>query len=145
MRKGRCLGHKGIFNKVYVAIFVCFCTRAVHLEILTDLTSDALIATSKRFFARRDICTTIFSDHAANFVDANSKLKKFYQLCKKLPGNLASYLVSQSTSWKFLPPRSPNFGGLWEAGVKSFKHHLTRTAGNLKLTIEKFLTVVNQI
>ncbi|GBM67992.1 hypothetical protein AVEN_218847-1 [Araneus ventricosus] len=76
---------KGIFNKVYVAIFVCFSTRAVHLEILTDLTSDALIATLKRFFARRGICTTIFSDNATNFVDANSKLRKFYQLFKKLP------------------------------------------------------------
>ncbi|GBN00176.1 hypothetical protein AVEN_206044-1 [Araneus ventricosus] len=136
---------KGIFNKVYVAIFVCFSTRAVHLEILTDLTSDALIATLKSFFARRGICTTIFSDNATNFVGANSELTKFYQLFKKLPDNLASYLVSQSISWKFLPPRSPNFGGLWEAGVKSFKHHLKRTVGNLKLTIEEFLTVVNQI
>ncbi|GBO39702.1 hypothetical protein AVEN_123231-1 [Araneus ventricosus] len=136
---------KGIFNKVYVAIFVCFSTRAVHLEILTDLTSDALIATLKRFFARRGICTTIFSDNATNFVGANSELRKFYQLFKKLPDNLASYLVSQSISWKFLPPRYPNFGGLWEAGVKSFKHHLKRTVGNLKLTIEEFLTVVNQI
>ncbi|GBN45406.1 hypothetical protein AVEN_185238-1 [Araneus ventricosus] len=111
---------KGIFNKVYVAIFVCFSTRAVHLEILTDLTSDALIATLKRFFARRGICTTIFSDNATNFVGAISELRKFYQLFKKLPDNLASYLVSQSISWKFLTPRSPNFGGLWEAGVKSF-------------------------
>ncbi|GBL67723.1 hypothetical protein AVEN_12094-1 [Araneus ventricosus] len=140
---------KGIFNKVYVAIFVCFSTRAVHLEILTDLTSDALIATLKRFFARffarRGICTTIFSDNATNFVGANSELRKFYQLFRNLPDNLALYLVSQSISWKFLPPRSPNFGGLWEVGAKSFKHHLKRTVGNLKLTTEEFLTVLNQI
>ncbi|GBL96407.1 hypothetical protein AVEN_43722-1 [Araneus ventricosus] len=136
---------KVIFNKVYVAIFVCFSTRAVDLEILTDLTSDALIPTLKRFFARYGICTTIFSDNATNFVGANSELRKFYQLFKKLPDNLASYLVSQSISWKLLPPRSPNFGGLWEAGVKSFKHHLKRIVGKLKLTIKEFLTVVNQV
>ncbi|GFX14484.1 uncharacterized protein TNCV_1616671 [Trichonephila clavipes] len=40
---------------------------------------------------------------------------------------------------------SPNFGGLWEAGVKSFKYRLKRTIGNFNLTIEEFLTVVNQV
>ncbi|GBM54967.1 hypothetical protein AVEN_33523-1 [Araneus ventricosus] len=113
--------------------------------MLTDLTSDALIPTLKRFFARRGICTTIFSENATTVVGANSELRKFYQQFKKQPDNLASYLVSQSISWKFLPPRSPNFSGLWEAGVKSFKHHLKRTVRNLKLSTEEFLTEVNQV
>ena len=44
-----------------------------------------------------------------------------------------------------MPPKSPNFGGLWEAGVKSFKFHLKRVVGNAKLTFEELLTVANQI
>ncbi|GFX91396.1 integrase catalytic domain-containing protein [Trichonephila clavipes] len=42
-------------------------------------------------------------------------------------------------------PRSPNFGGLWESGVKSFKTHLKRVAGNSNLTLEEFITLLTEI
>ncbi|GFT22683.1 integrase catalytic domain-containing protein [Trichonephila clavipes] len=58
---------------------------------------------------------------------------------------LASYMASEGIDWKFLPPRVPNFGGLWEAGVKSFKFYLKRVVGNIRLTYEEFLTVIIQI
>ncbi|GFY20108.1 integrase catalytic domain-containing protein [Trichonephila clavipes] len=44
-----------------------------------------------------------------------------------------------------MPPRAPNFGVLWEAGVKSFKFYLKRAVGNLKMTLEEFLTIITQI
>ncbi|GFW37086.1 integrase catalytic domain-containing protein [Trichonephila clavipes] len=47
--------------------------------------------------------------------------------------------------WNFILPRSPNFGGLWESGVKSFKTHLKRVAGNSKLTLEEFITLLAEI
>ncbi|GFX98177.1 integrase catalytic domain-containing protein [Trichonephila clavipes] len=58
---------------------------------------------------------------------------------------LASYMASEGIDWKFLPPRAPNFGGLWEADVKSFKFYLKRVVGNIRLTYEEFLTVIIQI
>ncbi|CAG7823797.1 unnamed protein product, partial [Allacma fusca] len=39
----------------------------------------------------------------------------------------------------------PHFGGLWEAGVKSTKHHLKRVVGNTVLTYEEFSTLLIQI
>ncbi|GBM78654.1 hypothetical protein AVEN_267694-1, partial [Araneus ventricosus] len=53
--------------------------------------------------------------------------------------------VRESINWKFIPPRSPNFGGLWESGVKSFKYHLKRAVGSVKLTFEEFLTLTAEI
>ncbi|GFU66729.1 integrase catalytic domain-containing protein [Trichonephila clavipes] len=44
-----------------------------------------------------------------------------------------------------MPPRAPNFDGLWETGVKSFKFYLKRAVGNLKMTLEDFLTIITQI
>ncbi|GBM40388.1 hypothetical protein AVEN_270750-1 [Araneus ventricosus] len=66
-------------------------------------------------------------------------------MVKTPDGVLSGYLSSEGIDWKFLPPRAPNFGGLWEAGVKSFKHHLKRVVGNSKLTFEEFLIVTTQI
>ncbi|GFX84338.1 integrase catalytic domain-containing protein [Trichonephila clavipes] len=93
---------------------------AVHLDIVTDLTSNAFIATLKRFIFRRGKCAKLYSDNATNFVGANIELKKMFNLVCKPDEALASYMASEGIDWKFLPPRAPNFGGLWEAGVKSF-------------------------
>ncbi|GBM12575.1 hypothetical protein AVEN_78349-1 [Araneus ventricosus] len=136
---------KGTLHKVYVAIFVCMSTKAVHIEMVTDLTSEAFISTLKRFFARRGKCSTLFSDNATNFVGAQAELKKLHNLINYPDDNLSNFLASDAIKWKFIPPVSPNFGGLWEAGVKSFKHHFRRAIGNANLTYEEFNTVIVEI
>jgi len=120
-------------------------TKAIHLELITDLTSEAFIAALKRFCSRRGKCSKLFSDNATNFVGACAELKKLQRLAIDQKEPMAQYLAKENIEWKFLPPRAPNFGGLWEAGVKSFKYHFKRVVGNDKLTYEQFLTVVIQI
>lgn len=51
----------------------------------------------------------------------------------------------EKIKWSFNPPSAPHFGGLWEAGVKSFKTHLKRVVGDQILSIEEFSTVLAQI
>ncbi|GFX70749.1 uncharacterized protein TNCV_1032771 [Trichonephila clavipes] len=57
----------------------------------------------------------------------------------------AKYFVTENIDWKFIPPKFPHFGGLWEAGVKSVKHHLKRAIGNLHFTFEEFETIMIQV
>ena len=66
--------------KVYVSIFVCLSTKAVHLELVSDLTTEAFIACLKRFFARRGISKNIYSDNATNFVGASRELSELHKL-----------------------------------------------------------------
>ncbi|XP_035214359.1 uncharacterized protein LOC118188110 [Stegodyphus dumicola] len=133
---------KGKLNKVYVCIFVCLSTKAIHLDFVSDLTSDAFIACLKRFFSRRrGKCAKLFSDNAKNYVGASIELRKLHKLVKHPDETLTKYLLSENIEWRFIPPKSPNFGGLWEAGVKSFKFHLKRIIGNAHLFLEEFLTV----
>ncbi|XP_055950871.1 uncharacterized protein LOC129984956 [Argiope bruennichi] len=136
---------KGTYHNVYVCLFVCLVTKAVHLEMVTDLTSDAFIACLKRFVARRGLCSKLFSDNGTNFIGANKELSKLYNLVVKPDDSLASYLSTEGIDWNFIPPRAPNFGGLWESGVKAFKYHFKRILGNSKLSYEEFLTVITQI
>ncbi|GFT25611.1 uncharacterized protein TNCV_1965301 [Trichonephila clavipes] len=53
------------------------------------------------------------------FKRANAELKRLYKLVINPDPELAVFLVDENINWKFLPPRAPNFDGLWEAGVKS--------------------------
>ncbi|GFW30368.1 integrase catalytic domain-containing protein [Trichonephila clavipes] len=76
---------------------------------------------------------------------ANAELKRLYKLVINPDPELAGFLVDENINWKFLPPIAPNFGGLWEAGVKSFKFHFKREAGNSRFTYEEFLTIMTQI
>ncbi|XP_076223949.1 uncharacterized protein LOC143174539 [Nomia melanderi] len=130
--------------KVYVAVFVCFATKAVHLEVVSDMTTEAFIAALKRFISRRGICRNIYSDNGTNFVGANNELTRLYQ---DLQGDdvLRHFLTDKEMSWHFIPSISPNFGGLWEAAVKSFKHHLRRVMGDNLYTFEHFNTIVIEI
>ncbi|KMQ88602.1 hypothetical protein RF55_11884 [Lasius niger] len=54
-------------------------------------------------------------------------------------------MAEQGIDWSFIPAYSPHFGGLWEAGIKSVKHHLKRVAANALLTFEEFYTLLVQI
>ncbi|GFX54732.1 integrase catalytic domain-containing protein [Trichonephila clavipes] len=114
-------------------------------KAVTDLTTEAFIAALKRLCARRGRISTLMPDNATNFKGAAAELNRFIKLICNKNETLANYFASEAIQWKFIPPRSPNSGGLWEAGVKSFKHHLNRTLVNSKITFEEFETIIIQI
>lgn len=60
-----------ITTKVYIAVFVCFCTKACHFELVHDLTTGAFIAAFRRFVARRGLPSVVFSDNATNFASSD--------------------------------------------------------------------------
>ncbi|XP_071874181.1 uncharacterized protein [Bombus fervidus] len=133
--------------KVYVAIFICLATRAVHIELVSDLTTDAFIAALRRLISRRGHCATILSDNGTNFVGANRELKDLQALFQstKHKEEIQKFLTDRKIQWRFNPLNSPHFGGLWEAAVKSFKRHLIRVVGTDVLTYEHFNTLVIEI
>ncbi|XP_043494166.1 uncharacterized protein LOC122519065 [Polistes fuscatus] len=141
MSKGR--GNRS--SKGYIALFVCFATRAIHLELVSDLTSESFIAAYRRFVGRRGICQTLYSDNATNFQGADKELRVMFNRASKFYQKVASLLANDGTNWKFIPPSAPHYGGLWEAGVKSVKHHLRRVIGEHTLTFEELSTVLVEI
>ena len=56
-----------------------------------------------------------------------------------------SFVSSRGIEWKYIPERSPNFGGLWESTVKSMKTYFRKVTANVKLTYEEASTVLIQI
>jgi len=133
--------------KAYFCEFVCMATKAVHIEAVSDLTTEAFIAALRRFISRRGLCKTIYSDCGSNFKGANVVLdEEIREAFINATRSIQEYCaVNFGITWKFNPPGSPHFGGLWEAGVKSVKHHLVRTVGTQKITFEEFSTLLAQI
>ncbi|KAF0724709.1 Uncharacterized protein FWK35_00038057, partial [Aphis craccivora] len=127
--------------KVYVAVFVCMAVKAVHLEVVLDLTTDAFLAALDRFVARRGLPHEIFSDCGTNFVGASKQLR---QLVNN-PDNYHRISSHFSCTWIFNPPSAPHFGGLWEAAVRSFKTLLTRVMGTHNPSPEELSTILCRI
>ena len=138
---------KPVLVKAYLAIFICFCTRAVHLDVVSDLTTEAFLAALKRFISRRGLPQHIHSDNGSNFVGAKHDLIEFYRhlSSRETQNAVHSFLLTQKIAWHTIPERAPHFGGLWEAAVKSAKHHLKRVVGQQTLTFEEFTTIASQV
>lgn len=128
-------------TKVYIALFICMATKAVHIDIVSDLTASAFLAAFDRFVARRGIPDSVFSDNGTNYVGAARQLKLLFQ--NEGTQNLIS--TRFPCKWHFNPPAAPHFGGLWEAAIKSVKFHLKRVIGTQLLTYEEFQTLTTRV
>ncbi|XP_076394279.1 uncharacterized protein LOC143265522 [Megachile rotundata] len=133
--------------KAYLCLFVCFSTKAVHLELATDMTTESFLNCLRRFIARRGLCHTIYSDNGTNFVGARNELLDLNKLLKdkKFHDRVETFLSNNNIQWHLIPPRAPHFGGLWEGAIKSTKYHLKRIIGETRLTYEEIYTVLTQI
>ncbi|XP_050524461.1 uncharacterized protein LOC126896059 [Daktulosphaira vitifoliae] len=128
-------------TKVYIALFVCMAVKAIHIEIVSYLSSEAFLAALDRFVARRGLMNDFYSDCGTNYTGAARQMKSLFddtavrqQLTERVPCN-----------WHFNAPAAPHMGGLWEVAIKSIKFHLKRVIGMQILTVEEFNTLTVRI
>ncbi|GFW80778.1 integrase catalytic domain-containing protein [Trichonephila clavipes] len=103
----------------YICLFICTAIKAVHLELVSYLSTAAFLAALRRFIARRSCPSKIISDNGSNFKGASSHLRKLVDLC--LQEEIQNFLSLKGIEWSFIPPYTPHFGGLWEALSRSFR------------------------
>lgn len=114
--------------------------KAVHLELVTELTKEAFLAALNRFVARRGKPQSISSDNGTNFVGASNDLREFLN-----SSNIQYDMAQEGIDFKFTPPYSPHFNGMAEAAVRSTKHHLRRLLQSVHFTYEEMATCLAQI
>ena len=107
-------GHvrKPVVVKAYICVFVSLSVKAVHLELTSDLTTEAFIPSLRRFISRRGKPSLIWSDNGSNFVGASRELKEFMEfLCSQKTQMIISKFCSlENIQWKFIPEHAPHFG-----------------------------------
>ena len=116
-----------------VCIFVSLIIKAVHLELVSDLTTDAFIAALRRFIARRGKPSLIWSDHGTNFVGVVRELKEFIAFFQnqKTQGLISEFCAIQYITWKYENTSEESSWG--------------NQAGETKLTFEEFATILAQV
>ena len=99
---------------VFKRIFVCLAVKAVHLVVVSDLTTEAFIVALLHFIARCGEPTLIWSGHGTNFVGAKRELreKKHFFSNHSVQRVISEFCHDQNIEWKHFPERSPPFGGL---------------------------------
>ncbi|XP_062541465.1 uncharacterized protein LOC134209500 [Armigeres subalbatus] len=101
-------------EKRWVLLATCLTTRAIHLQIIHNMTTDSCILGLRNVMARRGVPAVIFSDRGTNFVGASRELENAMQnLDQEL---LAEEFTTSHTSWSFIPGLAP-YG--WIVGAAS--------------------------
>ena len=126
--------------KCYVCLFTCASTRAVHLELVEDLTVESFIRAFRRFCARRGLPATIISDNAKTFKAASKEVKSLLRTPR-----LKEYFAIKGVQWKFIVELAPFQGGFWERLIRSVKRCLIKTIGRAMLNYSELHTVLVEI
>lgn len=105
-------------QKRYGLICVCMVTRAIHLELLEDMSSGSFIRGLRNFMLRRGAVKEIYSDNGTNFKGAEIELK---QAASAIEYELGTIAAEYGIEWHFNPPGSPHFGGIWERLIQIVK------------------------
>ena len=112
--------------KRYVAMFTCMSSRAVHLEMTKDMSTNSFIQALRRLLARRGAIKSIRSDNGTNFVGAeNELLKAWKEMDHK---KIEEFLLGRKCdwiNWERNPPSASHMGGVWERQIRTIRNIMT--------------------
>ncbi|GFX13456.1 integrase catalytic domain-containing protein [Trichonephila clavipes] len=130
-------------RKSYVSLFTCAVTRAVHLELESDMSTKCFLLALRRFLACRGNCKVIYSDNARTFKAAERELAYFANILKD--SEFQNFVVDKGIHWKFIVERAPWWGGFYERLVKTIKDPLRKILGRALLTFEELSTILSEV
>lgn len=129
-------------EKRWGIIYKCLTTRAVYLDLLGHIDTDAFLMSLRRFIARRGQPFEIISDQGTNFKGGERELREAFSL---LAPDLQAKLAKQQIRFQFNPPNAPHFGGVWEREIRTLKNALHVTLGAQSVSEEVLRTVLVEI
>ncbi|GBO33783.1 hypothetical protein AVEN_31648-1 [Araneus ventricosus] len=122
--------------KAYIVLYTCAVYRAIHLELITSLTTEVFLQSLRRFIVRRGRPTTIYSDSGTNFKGAERLLHALDW------DGILSKAAEEKIQWKLNPPSAAWWGGWWERLVQITKEILRKILGRAALDYEELVTVL---
>ena len=127
----------GSNGKVWLCLYTCCVVRAVHIDIVFDLSVQSFIRSFKRFTARRGTPIKLVSDNGKTFTSAAKTLKAISEnaAVKRL---LSGFKIE----WQFNIERAAWWGGIFERLIGSMKRCLRKVVGKANLTYDELNTAI---
>ena len=129
-----------VTSKVYICLFTCASTRAIHLELTRSLSADSFLLAFRRFVGRRGLPAMLISDNAKTFKSSSREIRS---ICRAT--EVSQYLCNNRTSWRFIVAKSPWWGGFYERMVQTVKRALRKIIGRSNLHFEELNTVLIEV
>ena len=136
--------------KRYCALFTCFSSRAVHIEVTKTMDTDSFIQALRRFVARRGPVRTVRSDNGGNFVGAENELNEAWKEMDH--AKIADFLKSENCDWERIKweknvPTASHMGGAWERQIRTVRSVLNAITMSHKklLDDESFVTWMTEV
>ena len=127
-------------NKVYVCLFTCGVNRAIHLEIVTDLTVETFLQAFRRFSSHKSLPKVMMSDNASTYLAAAEELTKIFRETQ-----LSEALHRMGVTWRFVPKRAPWFRGFWERLISLTKTTLKKVLRRTFVNLVTFQTIIMEV
>ena len=112
-------------QKVWVCLYTCLVTRAIHLELMYDMTTQQFLLGFRRFVACHGKPNRIISDNAAQFKLASETINKVWRQILT-EEDIVSYSANENIQWVFTVELAPWMGGFYERLVGIVKRSLRR-------------------
>ena len=97
--------------KRYGLLITCLSLRAVHIEVLRDMSADSFMNAFRCLIAVRGAVRSIYCDQGTNFIGAKNELDR----------NLQGKLTELGCEFHFNPPTASHFGGVWERLIRTVR------------------------
>jgi len=90
-------------------VLVFFVIKAIHIELVSDLSTDSFLGALKRFTARGGRPLDVFCHNATNFTEAKKKLEalKEFLFKKETIEKTNQFCHNEFINFRFIPPRAP--------------------------------------
>ena len=127
-------------TKMYILIYTCLNIRAIHLDLLPDMSTSSFLMSFKRFTVAFGVPSHLYSDNALSFVKGGNVLEN-----SLVSNEFSEYLSKSDIVHIKIPVYSAWFGAMWERMIRTLKNCMYKTIGKARLSYFEMITQLSLI
>ena len=126
--------------EMYILVYTCLNVRAIHLDLLPDMSTESILLSFVRFSTMYCIPEKIYPDNASSFTCALKVLSRSYT-----DNSFENYLVKNDIEHIRIPLYASWAGAAWERMIRTIKSCLYKAVGRKRIEYFSLITLLSEI